>query len=55
MRGYEMLIEGAEVSEGVMDVCRHHHERWDGTGYPGQAGGREDFAVGADGCGLRRL
>lgn len=34
MRGYEMLLEGANVSEGVLDVCRHHHERWDGTGYP---------------------
>jgi putative nucleotidyltransferase with HDIG domain len=34
MRGYEMLVAGADVSEGVLDVCRHHHERWDGTGYP---------------------
>jgi putative nucleotidyltransferase with HDIG domain len=34
MRGYEMLVAGANVSEGVLDVCRHHHERWDGTGYP---------------------
>jgi HD-GYP domain-containing protein (c-di-GMP phosphodiesterase class II) len=33
-RGYEMLLAGAAVSEGVMDVCRHHHERVDGTGYP---------------------
>jgi HD-GYP domain-containing protein (c-di-GMP phosphodiesterase class II) len=35
VRGYEMLLGGADVSEGVMDVCRHHHERVDGTGYPG--------------------
>jgi HD-GYP domain-containing protein (c-di-GMP phosphodiesterase class II) len=34
VRGYEMLFAGADVSEGVMDVCRHHHERVDGTGYP---------------------
>jgi HD-GYP domain-containing protein (c-di-GMP phosphodiesterase class II) len=34
VRGYEMLLAGAGVSEGVMDVCRHHHERVDGTGYP---------------------
>jgi putative nucleotidyltransferase with HDIG domain len=34
VRGYEMLFGGADVSEGVMDVCRHHHERVDGTGYP---------------------
>src|SRR5581483_3617179 len=29
-RGYEMLIEGAKVSDGVKDVCLHHHERYDG-------------------------
>ena len=41
MRGYEMLVAGANVSAGVLDVCRHHHERWDGTGYPdGLAGER---------------
>jgi HD-GYP domain-containing protein (c-di-GMP phosphodiesterase class II) len=34
VRGYEMLLAGPDVSEGVMDVCRHHHERVDGTGYP---------------------
>jgi HD-GYP domain-containing protein (c-di-GMP phosphodiesterase class II) len=34
VRGYEMLLAGADVSEGVLDVCRHHHERLDGTGYP---------------------
>jgi putative nucleotidyltransferase with HDIG domain len=33
-RGYEMLRAGGAVSEAVMDVCRHHHERFDGTGYP---------------------
>jgi putative nucleotidyltransferase with HDIG domain len=41
VRGYEMLLAGADVSEGVMDVCHHHHERVDGTGYPeGLAGDR---------------
>jgi HD-GYP domain-containing protein (c-di-GMP phosphodiesterase class II) len=34
VRGHEMLLAGANVSEAVMDVCRHHHERVDGTGYP---------------------
>jgi HD-GYP domain-containing protein (c-di-GMP phosphodiesterase class II) len=34
LRGHEMLLRGAHVSEDVMDVCRHHHERIDGTGYP---------------------
>jgi putative nucleotidyltransferase with HDIG domain len=41
VRGYEMLLAVADVSEGVLDVCRHHHERVDGTGYPdGLAGER---------------
>jgi putative nucleotidyltransferase with HDIG domain len=34
MRGYEMLLDAPNVSDGVRDVCRHHHERMDGTGYP---------------------
>jgi HD-GYP domain-containing protein (c-di-GMP phosphodiesterase class II) len=34
VRGYEMLLEGSHVSEGAKDVCLHHHERVDGTGYP---------------------
>jgi HD-GYP domain-containing protein (c-di-GMP phosphodiesterase class II) len=34
VRGYEMLLAGVNISEGVRDVCRHHHERFDGTGYP---------------------
>ncbi|MFZ2989636.1 HD-GYP domain-containing protein [Ideonella sp.] len=33
-RGYEMLLEGGTVSAGALDVCLHHHERMDGTGYP---------------------
>lgn len=32
--GYEMLIE-AQISDPVaLDVCLHHHEKYDGTGYP---------------------
>jgi putative nucleotidyltransferase with HDIG domain len=38
-RGYEMLAEGQGVSEQVMDVCLHHHERLDGTGYPHKLAG----------------
>lgn len=41
MRGYEMLFAGGGVSEGVMDVCRHHHERMDGTGYPDGLAGEQ--------------
>jgi putative nucleotidyltransferase with HDIG domain len=41
MRGYEMLVAGENVSAGVLDVCRHHHERWDGTGYPDGLAGEQ--------------
>jgi cyclic di-GMP phosphodiesterase len=39
VRGYEMLLRGADVSDEAKDVCRHHHERWDGTGYPDRLAG----------------
>jgi putative nucleotidyltransferase with HDIG domain len=34
VRGYEMLIASGVDNERVLDVCRHHHERMDGKGYP---------------------
>jgi putative nucleotidyltransferase with HDIG domain len=34
VKGYEMLIESGVENERVLDVCRHHHERVDGKGYP---------------------
>lgn len=33
-RGWQMLQEARGASEAAMDVCLHHHERMDGTGYP---------------------
>ncbi len=33
-RGHAMLVEGGSASVEVLDVCLHHHERVDGTGYP---------------------
>lgn len=33
-RGWEMLKADPAVDEVVLDVCLHHHERVDGTGYP---------------------
>ena len=33
-RGWQMLQEARGASEVAMDVCLHHHERMDGTGYP---------------------
>jgi putative nucleotidyltransferase with HDIG domain len=33
-RGHELLLEGGSASEAVRDVCLHHHEKMDGSGYP---------------------
>jgi HD-GYP domain-containing protein (c-di-GMP phosphodiesterase class II) len=33
-RGHALLLEGGTAGEVAMDVCLHHHERVDGTGYP---------------------
>lgn len=40
-RGYEMLLESPSVSDGAKDVCLHHHERYDGTGYPDKLAGEK--------------
>jgi len=37
--GYEMLKEGGSVEAPVLDACLHHHEKVDGTGYPGKLKG----------------
>jgi putative nucleotidyltransferase with HDIG domain len=34
VRGHEMLLASGVDNANVLDVCRHHHERIDGTGYP---------------------
>ncbi len=33
-RGHEMLSDTQRASELELDVCLHHHERFDGKGYP---------------------
>lgn len=33
-RGHALLVEGGTAGAEAMDVCLHHHERIDGTGYP---------------------
>jgi putative nucleotidyltransferase with HDIG domain len=40
-RGYEVLREGGKVAEPVLDVCLHHHEKMDGSGYPQKLKGDE--------------
>ncbi len=34
LRGYELLQEAHGADAAAMDVCLHHHERFDGGGYP---------------------
>ncbi len=33
-RGHELLLTGRDVDALVLDVCLHHHEKMDGSGYP---------------------
>lgn len=39
--GWEILNSAHEMDEMVLDVCLHHHERIDGTGYPHGISGEE--------------
>lgn len=37
--GWQMLQEGRGVSEVALEVCLHHHEKVDGSGYPHRLAG----------------
>lgn len=39
VRGWELLRNGAQVPDAALDVCLHHHEKMDGTGYPNRLAG----------------
>ncbi|MCU9949444.1 HD-GYP domain-containing protein [Pseudomonas sp. PDM13] len=39
--GARMLIDSRQVSALVLDVCLHHHEKFDGSGYPHRLGGEQ--------------
>lgn len=39
--GYAMLKETKNIPAIVLDVCLHHHERFDGQGYPARQKGEE--------------
>lgn len=34
VEGHKMLLEGSGISDVALDVCLHHHEKVDGSGYP---------------------
>jgi putative nucleotidyltransferase with HDIG domain len=34
LKGHEMLVRSEVVDPVVLDVCMHHHEKVDGSGYP---------------------
>ncbi|MBA1261353.1 HD-GYP domain-containing protein [Stutzerimonas stutzeri] len=39
--GYRMLLESDQVDPQVLDVVLHHHEKYDGSGYPSGLAGEE--------------
>ncbi len=41
LRGFEMLNEGTSVPEAALDVALRHHEKVDGSGYPGRLAGEQ--------------
>ncbi len=40
-RGFDLLKEGTQVPGAVLDVCLHHHEKMDGSGYPHKLAGQQ--------------
>lgn len=39
MAGYDLLKNANGISQAALDVCRHHHEKIDGSGYPDKLAG----------------
>ncbi|MDP1679687.1 MAG: HD-GYP domain-containing protein [Candidatus Nitrotoga sp.] len=39
LKGWGFLKDSNEVNDFILDVCRHHHERVDGMGYPDKLSG----------------
>jgi putative nucleotidyltransferase with HDIG domain len=36
----EQIVRPIQSLQAILPIVRHHHERWDGTGYPDRLGGR---------------
>ncbi|MBI3550851.1 MAG: GAF domain-containing protein [Elusimicrobia bacterium] len=45
------MLDGISMLEGAVPIIRHHHERWDGAGFPGKLTG-EHIPLGARILGL---
>jgi putative nucleotidyltransferase with HDIG domain len=43
-RGHALLLQSGDVPAAALDVCLHHHEKIDGTGYPRGLSG-EDISL----------
>ena len=41
LAGHSLLLEGNGVGEIALDVCLHHHEKMDGSGYPHKLSGEQ--------------
>ncbi len=39
-RGYDMVSQAAQVPRQVLEICRYHHEKFDGSGYPDRLAGK---------------
>lgn len=40
-KGYDLLRTFKNISDDVLNVCLHHHEKYDGSGYPSQLKGEQ--------------
>jgi HD-GYP domain-containing protein (c-di-GMP phosphodiesterase class II) len=40
-KGYEMVAKAGSAPPEVLDICRFHHERYDGGGYPDRLSGKK--------------
>ena len=40
-RGADIISQGEGIPDVAIEVCRHHHEKFDGTGYPDRLAGTE--------------
>lgn len=40
-RGYEMVLKAGKIPQQVLDICRYHHEKYDGSGYLARLAGKD--------------